>query len=212
MAVENSQKRYRLTNMTYYAHLSSICGYGTGFMPKLMPLSYREIKEKANEIYFKTKGRNSIFRSPNIDRYYYNSMEGNIDKISPLLDRYNIEYLREYKLPDTEYMFNFYIPKYNILINSDENSRCSCIHNSNTPEYIVTVQEIVDTKNAKNDMLFVTIHFKIPEEIDDFIVRKVFDEFAYKFWVVADGKVHAYKEIEDLLAAFNLNHTKKDIK
>ena len=212
MAVKNSQKRYRLTNMIYYAHLSSICGYGTGFMPKIMPLSYREIKEKANEIYFKTKGRNSIFRSPNIDRYYYNSMEGNIDKISPLLDRYNIEYLREYKLPDTEYMFNFYIPKYNILINSDENSRCSCVHNSNTSEYIVTVQEIVDTKNAKNDMLFVTIHFKIPEEIDDFIVRKVFDEFAYKFWVVADGKVHAYKEIEDLLAAFNLNHTKKDIK
>ena len=211
MAVENSQKRYHLTNMTYYVHLSGIYGYGTGFMPKLMPLSCREIKEKADEIYFKTKGRNSIFRNPNIDRYYYSNMEENIGKISKLLDRYNIEYLREYKLPGTDYMFNFYIPKYNILINSDEKKCCNCVYVSDASDFVISVQEIIDTKNAKNDMLFATIHYKISEELDNFITRKVFNEYEYKFWVVAGENIRVYKEIEDLLEAFNLKDIKKDI-
>ena len=127
------------------------------------------------------------------------------EAVARVLEKYDMKYEREFKLPNSAYRYDFYVPDYNILIEYDGMQHFKPIKYFGGLQHLKYTKQNDKEKNmlAKDNHLHL-IHIPYTEytRLEQFLIKKL--KSIYKYWLVIDDHIKAYKDFQELCDAFNL--------
>ena len=125
--------------------------------------------------------------------------------LATLLDSYGIKYLQEYKLPDSNYRYDFYLIDFNILIEFDGIQHIKPINHFGGMKHFIETKRRDKEKNKLarlNNIPLIRIPYNKMRTMDQVLISKLTS--VYKYWLVINDKIVVHKNFLDLCKAYNL--------
>lgn len=104
-------------------------------------------------------------------------------KIRQILIDHNIEFIREYKLLDTNYRYDFYLPKLNILIEYDGLQHFFPVNMFGGNSYLLYTKENDEIKNKLADSCnipLIRIHYTKVNILEEYLFQRIYNYYKYK--------------------------------
>ena len=121
--------------------------------------------------------------------------------LAKLLDKYNINYVREYKIRDYKYRFDFYLPDVNIYIEFNGKQHYHPV------ERFGGVRTLIKTK--RNDQIkkrlvknnggkLITISYRHFSKLynGEYLTQRL--KRVYKYWYLIENKLYVFKDLSDI--------------
>lgn len=104
-------------------------------------------------------------------------------KVMDTLIKYKIEYNREYRLPNSNKPFDFYLPKLNILIEYDGEQHFKEIKSWGGAERLkkqIENDKIKDDLAKYNNKVLIRIHFKDFDIVEEVLMKNIYGIYPYR--------------------------------
>lgn len=105
-------------------------------------------------------------------------------KIRNLLDKLNITYVREYRIPDFNYRYDFYIEEINTLIEYDGALHFKAVDNFGGIEELTKVKERDRLKNELariKGYKLIRLHYRLFNSLEDSFLQHLSQHFKYRY-------------------------------
>jgi len=125
-----------------------------------------------------------------------------------ILKKYNINYIREYKILPYLYRYDFYLPELNIFIefNGQQHYKPIPIFGGDHEFQKTKERDIIKKQIIKNinGHLIIIPYTRLKEDVvEKELVRGL--KRVYKFWFVVDNKLHVFKNVTEVVNKFNIS-------
>ena len=108
------------------------------------------------------------------------------------------------------YRYDFYLPDFKILIEYDGQQHfipIECFGGMAHLKYIRQNDKEKDLLAKENNLHLIRIPYTKYKQLEEFLIKKL--KQVYKYWLIIDGHIRAYKDFQELCDVFNLPKSTK---
>ena len=128
--------------------------------------------------------------------------------LEKILNKYDIGYIREYKINPYSYRYDFFIPEFNIFIEYNGIQHYVPVRVFGGEKAWVKTQANDKFKKnlvrqLKGRLIIITYRFANLENIEKELIRLL--KIVYPYWFIVHGKIRAFKTTFDVLTFFDIS-------
>jgi hypothetical protein len=137
---------------------------------------------------------------------YCNESKGERE-IALILNKYGLEFIREYRILPYKFRYDFFLPKFNIYIEFNGIQHYFPVDQFGGHEAFEKVKVNDELKKDlvrknKGHLIVITYHSQASESIEKTLLSRF--KKIYKYWFNVSDSIHVFKNVFDLYPAFNI--------